>query len=842
MEGIYTTSEKKLPELLAPAGNMQSFLAAVESGADAVYIGAKEFSARQYAENFSDKDLSNAVKYAHERGVNVYLALNTLIRDDELNRALEVMYKASCSNVDAIIIQDIGLAAKAVRIIPGIRFHASTQMTIHNFEGVNLLKKLGFKRVVLSRELSLQQVDDIVKRANGVEIEIFVHGALCVSYSGQCLFSSMVGGRSGNRGRCAQPCRQRYKLVNYETGQEVYDGRYGEYLLSPKDLCTIEMLPEIVNKGIHSLKIEGRMKSPEYVATVTRIYRKHLDFIASGRNYVVRDDDINDLKLIFNRGGFTKGLIGEEKGISLMSHEASSHRGIEAGEVSGYDNRNRTLKIRLTSSIRLGDVIKREPGSEESTTVTKMVINGEKVQSGVPDEIVEIPTNHVWAIGDAVYKVYDKKLIEKAAATYSGKLFKKVPLYAEFKLSFGNPIELTVWDEEGNKVEVKGRKNAEEAQKVVLTPDKVLTQLESLGNTPYYLAKTQIEMEDELFLPISEVNDVRRKAVESIANERIERRKKNCEDEKIFKAQVNRLLEMSNNPDIKHQPRISVFIPSFDLLQHIKPLNVSRIYIPSGDFFEDRIMPSVIEDLVGKGTEIFIAFPRITLRAEIDKIYENMKKIESYGFTGALVGNYGLLKMFKILKNFKIHADYSFNLFNRFTAEVVEDLGLDGITASPELELKQVQKAITGVELDTEIIVHGRTPLMVGKYCPIRSLMLGSSKADKECNLCKTQPIGIRDKTGVIFPMIFSPGQCHFEVLNSKTLCMAWDFDLIKNLGMKYLRLHFTNEEGKYITDTIKLYSRLMYEGQEVLEDYSDFLEEIKQNGFTKGHYFRGIE
>ena len=842
LESVNQTKGFILPELLAPAGNMQSFLAAVESGADAVYVGAKDFSARQYAENFSDKELANAIKYAHLRGVNVYLAINTLILDDEFNKSVEVIYKACCSDIDAIIIQDIGLASKIKELIPTINLHASTQMTIHNFEGVNLLKKLGFKRVILARELTLSQITDIAQRAQGMELEIFVHGALCVGYSGQCIFSSMVGGRSGNRGRCAQPCRQKYKLIDYTGNYEAYDGSCGDYLLSTKDLCTLEVLPEIVSTGVHSIKIEGRMKSPEYVATVTRIYRKHLDFIGSGRNVSTKEEDIKDLQLIFNRGGFTKGFIGDEHGASLMSFDTPSHKGIECGKIIDFDEKSHIAKIALTSFLRMGDVIKHTPGGDDSTTITKLLQEGEKVESCLSGEIAEISTSQVWRKDDIVYKVYDKKLVSNAAATYSGKIFKRVPLYAHFSLNFGNHIALKMWDEDGTVVEVNGKKPAEESKKVDLTPDKVLEQLESMGNTPFYLAKAEIEIEQNLFLPLSEINDVRRKTVELIGEKRIEKKKKLCEDEKAFKERANSILEKPVRIVEKQKPEISVFLPDAELIPRIKTMDISRVYIQSDQFFADKIVPRTIEDMVKRGKEVFLAFPRITLKSELDSIYENIKKIENYGFTGALVGNLGMVKMFKILKDFKIHADYSMNLLNKFAAQTVEDLKLESATLSPELELKQIAAIAGSNKIETEVIIHGRLPLMVSRFCPIRGVLQPDNKSRNACYLCKNRIFALKDKTGALFPAKFNYDQCNMEIFNSKVMCMAWDYNVLKNLGLKYLRINITNESEQEVIDTIELYTRLNSGSESALEEYRGFLEKIKNDGFTRGHYFRGIE
>jgi len=424
----------------------------------------------------------------------------------------------------------------------------------------------------------------------------------------------------------------------------------------------------------------------------------------------------------------------------------------------------------------------------------------------------------------------------------SGKLLKKVPLIAEFSLSYGNPIELALVDEDGNKVKVRGKRAAEEAQKVKLIPEKVLEQLESMGNTPFYLEKTEIQMDDQLFLPLSEINDTRRKAIEEIIKERIKRREKKCEKEKVFKGKLTNLFKDSDRQIIKKSPKISVVLPNFELLLKIKNLDFARVYIPWNQLFEDKIIPSVIEKITLKGKEVFIAFPRITMKSEMEHIYNNIKKIENYGFSGALIGNYGLIKMFKILKDFKIQADYSFNFINRFTVQALENMGVNGAILSPELELKQIENIIDSNRFDTEIFVHGRIPLMIGKYCPIRSVLQDQNKNENPCYICKKNSYGLKDRTGVIFPMEFNPGQCHFEVLNSKVLCLAWDFEEVRKLNSKFFRINITNEDERNIPDILDLYSKLIENDTKVLEKYKQLLEKVKMEGFTRGHYFRGVE
>lgn len=307
-----------IPELLSPVGDFECLKAAVQNGADAVYFGASQFSARASAKNFDLEELKNAIEYAKLRNVKTNLTLNTLIKNDEFEDAVFLASKAYEFGIDAIIVQDLGLAKFLINNFHDLHIHASTQMTVHNLEGVKLLEKLGFKRVVLARELSSLEIKQICENSD-IEIEAFVHGALCMSYSGRCLFSSMIGGRSGNRGKCAQPCRLPYELV---CDNNVLDKGY---LLSPRDLCSLEFLPELVNSGVKCYKIEGRMKTPEYVATVTRIYRKYLDKIINNEPYIIYNKDKKDLMQVFNRGNFSSGHFSSSENKDLVYSEKSNN-------------------------------------------------------------------------------------------------------------------------------------------------------------------------------------------------------------------------------------------------------------------------------------------------------------------------------------------------------------------------------------------------------------------------------------------------------------------------------------------------------------------------------------
>jgi len=396
-----------MPEIVAPAGGEESLRAAVENGADAVYLGGKKFGARHYAENFANEQLADAVKYAHSKGAKIYVTVNTLIKESEINELVSYLEFLSSVKADAVIVQDLGALHLMREKFPELRVHASTQMNVHNLSGVKFLEELGVKRIVLARELSLEEIRKI-KENSKAELEVFVHGALCFSYSGNCLFSSMLGGRSANRGRCAQACRRNYALIKKREGSiEEVKLKNAKYLLSMKDLCCAEILPEIVSSGVKALKIEGRMKRAEYVAVVVGIYRKLLDRIKE-KNFYITEEEKKELLQIFNRGFTNSYLTGEIK--NMVNPITCDNVGIEIGKVIAKNGN--MIKVKLFEDISIGDGIEL---TLRNRTIGKS-INFNAKSGG----IVEIGLKNAAEVllGSAVYKTNDIVLVEKAQESY----------------------------------------------------------------------------------------------------------------------------------------------------------------------------------------------------------------------------------------------------------------------------------------------------------------------------------------------------------------------------------------------------------------------------------------
>ena len=422
-------------ELLAPAGSREALTAAVESGADAVYLAGNMFGARAYADNFDEEGLREAIAFAHSRDVRVHVTVNTIVRDEEmeaLSRYLHFLYEAGA---DAALVQDLGVYRLARQAAPGLPLHASTQMTVHNLEGVLLLQEMGFERVVLSRELSLEDIRYITAHCQA-EIETFVHGALCVCYSGQCLMSSMIGGRSGNRGRCAQPCRLPYTLVD-ETGADVLGKDAGQFLLSPKDLKTIELLPELLESGIASLKIEGRMKRPEYVAVVVDAYRRAIDAVEAGRGLPSAAEDEKALAQIFNRD-FTTAYLKERPGRTMMSDSRPNNRGLLVGRVLENDRTAGRVKLKLSGDLAEGDQLDFwvKVGGRKTATVTDICDKkGRSCPAAKAGEEVTLPLDAPVKPHDRVFKVFDAHLMEKARGFFrAGAPVRRVPVAAHVRV------------------------------------------------------------------------------------------------------------------------------------------------------------------------------------------------------------------------------------------------------------------------------------------------------------------------------------------------------------------------------------------------------------------------
>src|SRR5665648_1031285 len=522
--------------LVAPAGNFQALKSAVIAGANAVYAGVDRFSARAFAQNFSFDELQDAVDFAHLHGCEVYVAMNTLVKNSELSDALSYLFALEKIGVDAIVMQDIGLIALTKQcmadnagtsdthpsalipvslplrlpLLKPLQIFASTQTTAHSIESVKLLAKMGVSRVILARELSLlemRNIADYVKHHSGIGLEVFVHGALCISYSGQCLMSSFIGSRSGNRGRCSQPCRQKYALVNHNQNGETRHPKPIRHLLSPRDMMLLDHVCNLMDAGITSFKIEGRMRRYEYVASAVFAYRQAIDACLANKDMTeLLNAEKIKLEAVFTRGFTDYYLTGNGK---LMQTKRPHNRGVRMGSVSDYNSRTSIAQIILTAPLRKGDGIR----IESELGDTGMLVREDATNT------ISVRTDSPIAVGDAVFRTYDIRVMESIIEMVEKPLVIGIHLKAHAEA--GKPLVIELQDTDGNKALTNSLISAQRADKKPLSQDAFGTQLLKFGDTPFVVESHEIYLGTDVFLPIKVINETRRHAVSALIAQRV---------------------------------------------------------------------------------------------------------------------------------------------------------------------------------------------------------------------------------------------------------------------------------------------------------------------------------
>ncbi len=839
------------PELLAPAGSMEALIAAVESGADAVYLGAWAFSARGYASNFSENELEEAIDYAHLRGSKVYVTVNTLLKEEEVERALELLSLLREMGTDAIIIQDLGLISLSEKYFPDLPLHASTQMTLHNSEGVEFVKKLGIERVVLSRESSLEEIKQI-KEKSGAEIEVFIHGALCISYSGQCLLSSLIGGRSGNRGYCAQPCRKKYRL--YCEGKQIKTN--GNYLLSPKDLNTSPELGALIESGIESFKIEGRMKRPEYVAGVVRVYRRLIDrYIENPAEYSVSEEEQETLTQLFNRG-FTRGYFFENPRGDLMSRENPHNRGIPAGTVLEYDRRLNRIRIKLSNYLRLGDGIMVENAEtrpeDKGKIVSSMYTEKGPVYGAGKGDIVEIPFDSRAPAGSTVYRTHDKKLMDSLKKESESRSMRpKIPVYINATVMQGKPARLEIKDVDSNAVTIESEYLVEKAEKQPTSKAQIEKQLSKLGNTLFEAAELHVNVEGDIFIPMGQLNELRTKAVLQLENLRISKWKRkplqNLKFPELAEKIQKREAEIAPE-NILTIPLISVSVYSIEGLEGALAGGADCIYFGEGIFKKPKTAdqkeitemdPEIIfENAVIKtrkaGRKIYFITPKIVKDPEMKSVEKICSLARKLGANGILAPNLGIFNLAKAEK-IPVIADSPLNIFNSRTFTLLLQEGAKMVVISPELTLEELKDIASYGP--AECIVHGNLELMESEHCLVGGLL---EKEKGKCSApCMSGNFTLVDEKNYEFPLLMD-SQCRMHLLNSRALCML-EFipELIKS-GVSSLRIETLGLEN---ADEIKRITRAYRNAIDTyLETGKQEREKCEGRGFTTGHYFRGVQ
>ena len=796
-------------ELLAPVGSFEALKAAVQNGANAVYLGGKDFGARASANNFDRDELKEAVKYAHIRGVQVFVTTNTLRKENEIEDFLEYAKFLYDIDVDAIILQDIGMARLIKRELPDFELHASTQMVAHSLEDVKYLESVGFDRVVLAREVTVEEIKYICDNCKA-DIEVFVHRALCVCYSGQCLMSSMIGNRSGNRGRCAQPCRQRYELIDVYTGEVVNSN--GDYLLSPRDLNAIEEIDKVIDAGVHSLKIEGRMKRPEYVATVIDGYRKTIDEYLATNKLNVSDETINDLYTIFNRK-FTKGLLLGDVGKDMMNSQLPNNQGLYVGTVVDYNKKAKRLKIKLANTLKKGDGINLGGG-----TIGRIIKNGNIETIGYKGETIELDFVGEARKGQIVFKTSDSELMDRVQATFTqDKEFVKNIIDAKITIKLGQKPILTLKDRHSNEATIEGDKIVEEAMKVALSKEKVETQLRKLGNTPYELDLLEIELDDNVSLPISLLNQMRRDCIELLDKERVSIKNRKYKNKTV---KYKPVLYNRNK-----QQGISVKVKNLEQLESALECGVDRIY------YEDTNTIDKAMSLAMKyNKKVIYSAPRIIRNKE----YNHLAKANNAGVESVQVGNYGSIDYFK---DKKLNIDYYLNAFNSETINYYKEIGADTLCISQELNINEIKETIKYTDINIESVVYGYTPLMITEYCPM-GVIVRDCKKDKRVAKCKESIYALRNSKGDEF-RVSQDLFCRSTIYNSIANCLINNLDELLDAGINVFRLDFTHESPELISKITKAFINTVNNDLYVDVDDQEIFDNMET---TLGHLYKGVE
>jgi putative protease len=828
-----------VPELLAPAGDWECAKAAIENGADAIYFGLEKFNARMRAHNFTESDLPRLMEFLHRRGVRGYVTLNTLVFENELAEAEQYLRAIIAAGVDAVIVQDAGICRLIRELSPDFPIHASTQMTITSVAGVEFARELGCHLVVLARELSIQEIAKI-QNAPGSEfpspegvggsapqpsklpLEVFVHGALCVAYSGQCLTSESLGGRSANRGECAQACRMPYDLISDGKAVPLGDRRY---LLSPQDLAGLELLPQLASAGVVSLKIEGRLKTPAYVANITRVYRRALDELRSKSQALQsspvedenhREEDRYSMEMSFSRGLYT-GWLGGINNQELVHARFGKKRGEYLGKVTSVHHD--AVEVRLEAALKPGDGVVFDAGQPEEKEEGGRVyeVRSRNVGSGISE--LRFGRDHIdfrrIRTGDRLWKTSDPELEKRWRQSYEGDAPKFTrPITFEIHGLANRPLTLIGRDEGGHVAQVESCMPLAVAERQPLTTERLREQLGRLGGTPFHLGTLENKLEGTVLLPVSELNRLRREITAELERQRMQPKRWTLQDQttRATVAPGAKAVALANQPVLATtEAQLVVLVRSLPQLEAAIRSGVTTVYCD----FEN---PKKYRDAVTQfraahsnrpedgraGAEIFVAPPRIFKPGE-EWILEQVRSSNADGF---LVRNYDHLGAFAGHRRI---GDFSLNVANHLAADHFRNrFGLERVTASYDLNFQQLEALLHGAPPDWfEITIHQHMPMFHMEHCVFCSF-LSSGKDYRDCGRpCDTHDVRLRDRVGAEHPVKADVG-CRNTVFNSQAQTGAEYVERLLSHGVRHFRLEFLNETAAEVATTITRYRQLL--------------------------------
>ena len=849
------------PELLAPAGHWDCAKAAVENGADAIYFGLDRFNARMRAHNFTEADLPQLMEFLHRRGVKGYVTLNTLVFPRELADAEQYLRAIIAAGVDAMIVQDVGICRLIRHLSPDFPIHASTQMTVTSAAGVEFAQALGCQLVVLARECSLKEINKIQRqltdRQIALPLEVFVHGALCVAYSGQCLTSEALGGRSANRGECAQACRMPYELLSDEKLVDLGDRKY---LLSPQDLAGLDVLPDLVKAGVCSLKIEGRLKTPEYVANVTRVYRQAIDRVMAelGESQAIETKkhgktqteengtDRYNLEMAFSRGLYT-GWFGGINNQELVHARFGKKRGVYLGEVIRIQNEQVVIKVDrdrgATSSTQLikpGDGVVFDNGhpeaKEEGGRIYAVDQRGHNVFLTFGRRDLNLRRVHV---GDRVWKTSDPELDRQLRQTYAGDTprFQR-PIDLEIHGEVDQPLVVIARDRVGHVVQVESAMPLVAAHNKPLTTDRLQEQLGRLGNTPFCLGGITNHLNGSVMLPVSELNRLRRDMVAQLEHRRAQPQRWQLRSDATFHDLLPQTIpdehSLRANPSPLNPPELIVLVRNLEQLQAALNAGIETLYCEFEDPRKYRDAVSLVNDwrnlegrdkaegkilseMLDRATnpeskiqnlkskiQIWVAPPRIT------KPGENwiLQQVRSSGADGYLVRNYDHLEFFK---DDRCIGDFSLNVANPLTADYFKQVvELERLTASYDLNINQLEDLLTSCPSHWfEVTIHQHMPMFHMEHCVFCAFLSDGTDYTNCGRPCESHAVTLRDRVGTEHLLQADAG-CRNTVFNGVAQTGAEYVHRLVDCGMSHFRIEFVNETPQQVSQTISYYRQLL--------------------------------
>jgi putative protease len=819
------------PELLAPAGSFDALRAAVGAGADAVYFGGRKFGARAYADNFDDAQIIEAIQYAHRADVRVYATVNTLLTDGELAEAGQFLLFLYEQGVDGVLVQDPGLIRFARQRIPGLHLHGSTQMTLHNHAGVQWAADMGLERVVLAREVSVSGIRSIADRLHEhIGLEIFIHGALCYSYSGQCLLSSVIGGRSGNRGRCAQPCRKPYMLQQgpvdaYDRIIRPHALSAPTYCLSTRDLSTYLRLDELLRLPIDALKIEGRMKAPEYVATVVRIYRSAIDGIVAG-TWSPRSEDIRDLLLAFNREFSAGHLFGEP----VMGASRPDHQGLLLGTVTGYDRVSKTIRVRLHGETvpEPGDGIHiiAEGGEERGLRITRT-----PTRSG---PLLYIHGTEAVPMGAQVYLTGRVSLDRATAKIMKQSFYQPIPASVQILWEGGRAcVQGTIYGKNG---ELPFRYEStlpwEEARTHPLTPEQITRQLQKSGSTPFALHVHLLQYPGGLFLPISALNTLRRELLSHMESLFLASRRPSAEQVADARSRVSSYSPSVQSPPWIAEPELSVYVNTREGVWAAIEGGADSVCLES----DAEGVARAADHCRQQGIPLIWIWPRILPEARLDDWLNALSVVETQDLGGVMVSGSGVARA--VRERFPaIHlwGSMDLNIWNHGSVQMFAPL-FHTLVLSPECSLAGIRDLTRLIPADSPTlccIVQGNLEVMVSENCPDQRIL---GTAQNAWGL-----LDIRDR---LFPVIMD-GEGRTHIYNAVETCYIDHLHALREAGIASFAIEGRHRSAQYVREVTSLYREALRRIRYGDADCTDLKEELRhraRGGITLGPLVRGLK